>query len=56
MPRKRRIQIIGKRATFNVEAWARAVEALTRQLQREAETRESADNPKPAQTEPEAGS
>lgn len=35
MPRKRRIQLIGKEAAFNVEAWARAVQALARQLQAE---------------------
>ena len=35
MPRKRPIQLVGKQAAFNVEAWARAVEALARQLERE---------------------
>jgi hypothetical protein len=35
MPRKRRIQLVGKEAAFNVEAWARAVQALARQLQAE---------------------
>jgi hypothetical protein len=35
MPRKRRIQLVGKEAAFNVEAWARAVQALARQLQTE---------------------
>jgi hypothetical protein len=37
MARKTRIRIVGKRATFDVEAWARAVEALARQLHREAQ-------------------
>jgi len=37
MPRKRPIQLVGKKAAFNVEAWGRAVEALARQLQREWE-------------------
>jgi hypothetical protein len=35
MPRKRRIQLVGKQAAFNAEAWARAIEALARQLQAE---------------------
>lgn len=35
MSRNRRIQLVGKEAAFEVEAWARAVEALARQLQRE---------------------
>lgn len=35
MPRKRRIKLIGKQAAFNAETWARAVEALARQLQQE---------------------
>ena len=35
MPRNRRIQLVGKEAAFNVEAWARAVQALARQLQAE---------------------
>lgn len=35
MPRKRPIQLVGKQAAFNVEAWARAVEALARQLEQE---------------------
>jgi hypothetical protein len=35
MPRKRPVQLVGKQAAFNIEAWARAVEALARQLQRE---------------------
>lgn len=37
MPRKRRIQLVGKKATFNAEAWGRAIEALAVQLQREWE-------------------
>jgi hypothetical protein len=35
MPRNRRIQLVGKESAFNVEAWARAVQALARQLQAE---------------------
>jgi hypothetical protein len=35
MPRNRRIQLVGKEAAFNVEAWARAVQALARQLHAE---------------------
>lgn len=46
MPRKRPIQLVGKKAAFNVEAWGRAVEALARQLQREWEL--SGDPTKPA--------
>ena len=37
MSRKRPIQLVGKKAAFNVEVWGRAVEALARQLQREWE-------------------
>lgn len=35
MPRNRRIQLVGKETAFNVGAWARAVQALARQLQAE---------------------
>jgi hypothetical protein len=55
MPRKTRIQLVGKRAPFNAEVWARAVEALARQLQRETQAK-PADGPKPPTPKPEAGS
>jgi hypothetical protein len=45
MPRKRPIQLVGKKAAFNVEAWGRAVEALARQLQREWEQNGHAPKP-----------
>ena len=45
MPRKRPIQLVGKKAAFNVEAWKRAVEALARQLQREWELNGHATKP-----------
>ena len=32
MAKRKDIQIIGKRAPYSAEAWARAVEALARQL------------------------
>jgi hypothetical protein len=41
MSKNRRIRLIGKRAVFNAEVWARAVEALARQLQRESSSQES---------------
>jgi hypothetical protein len=53
MPRKTRIQLVGKRAPFNAEVWARAVEALARQLQRETLAK-PADEPKPPTPKPEA--
>lgn len=56
MPRNKRIRLIGKRATFNAEVWARAVEALARQLQREAETNGPVDEPTPPEAKPEASS
>jgi hypothetical protein len=55
MLQNKRIRLIGKRAPFNAEVWARAVEALARQLQREAQTK-PADEPKPPASKPEAGS
>jgi|HubBroStandDraft_4_1064222.scaffolds.fasta_scaffold2121092_2 hypothetical protein len=54
MSKNRRIRLIGKRAVFNAEVWARAVEALARQLQREAAAKNPADEPKPPETRPEA--
>jgi hypothetical protein len=56
MPRKTRIQLVGKRAPFNAEAWARAVEALARQLQREALSTDTPDKPPAPTPKPEAGS
>ncbi len=56
MPKNRRIRLIGKRAVFNTEAWARAVEALARQFQREGQAGDSAPEPKPPKAKPEAGS
>ena len=57
MPKNKRIQLIGKRAAFNAEVWARAVEALARQLLREAAaTKGPADEPKPPAPKPEASS
>jgi hypothetical protein len=56
MPRKTRIQLVGKRAPFNAEVWARAVEALARQLQREAQGRNTPDKPSAPMPKPEAGS
>lgn len=35
MPRKRRIQLVGKEAVFEIDSWARAVLALAEQLHRE---------------------
>jgi hypothetical protein len=52
MPKNKHIRLIGKRAAFNAEVWARAVEALARQLQREAQTK-SADEPGPPAPKPE---
>jgi hypothetical protein len=56
MPKNKRIQLIGKRATFNAEAWARAVEALARQLQREAGADKVADEPAAPEARPETSS
>jgi hypothetical protein len=56
MPRKTRIQLVGKRAAFNAEVWARAVEALARQLQREAEAGKATDKPQAPTPKPEASS
>jgi hypothetical protein len=53
MPKNRRIRLIGKRATFNAEVWARAVEALARQLQREALARDATDKPQAPTPKPE---
>ena len=55
MPKNKRIRLIGKRAAFNAEVWARAVEALARQLQREAQAK-LADEPKPPEAKPETSS
>lgn len=54
MSKNKRIRLIGKRAAFNAEVWARAVEALARQLQREAEAKGSSDQEPPA-AKPETG-
>jgi hypothetical protein len=54
MPRKRRIELVGKQASFNAEAWARAVEALARQLQREWERNGQAGVPMVPDARPEA--
>lgn len=56
MPKNKRIRLIGKRAAFNAEVWARAVEALARQLQREAAAKNPAAAPKPPAPRPEARS
>lgn len=56
MPKNKRIRLIGRRAAFNAEVWARAVEALARQLQREAAAKGTADKPKSPAPEPEASS
>jgi hypothetical protein len=56
MPRKRRIRLVGKQAAFNAEAWARAIEALARQLQREWERSGQADVPTVPGAKPEAES
>jgi len=56
MPRKRRIQLVGKKATFNAEDWARAIEALARQLQREWERSGQAGVPAVPAAKPEAES
>ena len=56
MPKNRHIRLIGKRAAFNAETWARAVEALARQLQREAEATSPAAEPKPPEATSEADS
>jgi hypothetical protein len=55
MLKNKRIRLVGKRAPFNAEVWARAVEALARQLQREAQAK-PADEPKLPAPKPEAGS
>lgn len=56
MPRKRPIQLVGKQAAFNVEVWARAVEALARQLQREWQQNGLAEVPPVPDPKPEASS
>jgi hypothetical protein len=56
MSKTRHIRLIGKRAAFNAEAWARAVEALARQLQREEAAKDSTDRSKESETAPEADS
>jgi len=56
MLKNKRIRLIGKRAPFNAEVWARAVEALARQLQREAQGRDTPDQPPAPTPKPEAGS
>jgi hypothetical protein len=56
MLKNKRIRLISKRAAFNAEVWARAVEALARQLQREAKANGPADEPKTSEAKPEAGS
>jgi hypothetical protein len=56
MPRKRRVELVGKQASFNAEAWARAVEALARQLQREWERSGRVGLPAVPDANPEAGS
>lgn len=56
MPQNKRIRLIGKRAVFNAEAWARAVEALSRQLQREAQTASSAAASASPATQPDSSS
>lgn len=53
MLKNKHIRLIGKRAPFNTEVWARAVEALARQLQREAQAKPP-DEPKPPAPKPEA--
>ena len=56
MPKNKCIRLIGKRAAFNAEVWARAVEALARQLQREAAARDPSDGTKPPEVQPETSS
>jgi len=56
MRKNKRIRLIGKRAAFNAEVWARAVEALAHQLQREAADSGSADEPKLPEPKSEANS
>jgi hypothetical protein len=55
MLKNKHIQLIGKRASFNAEVWARAVEALARQLQREAAASSPTDEPEASAPKPEAG-
>ncbi len=46
MPRKSRIRLVGKRASFEAEKWARAIEALAHQLRRpDAAEADRADQP-----------
>lgn len=46
MPRKSRIRLVGKRASFETEKWARAIEALAHQLRRpDAAEADPADQP-----------
>lgn len=56
MSRSKHIRLIGKRAAFNAETWARAVEALARQLQREAQFGDTNGKQKASEAKPEAGS
>jgi hypothetical protein len=56
MLKNKRIRLVGKRAPFNAEVWARAVEALARQLQREALSTGTPDKPQTPTPKPEAGS
>lgn len=56
MPKNKRIRLIGKRAAFNAEVWARAVEALARQLQRETAANDPSEEPQPPEVKPEAES
>jgi hypothetical protein len=56
MSKNKHIRLIGKRAVFNAEIWARAVEALARQLQREAQSSDATGDPQAAAPKPEAGS
>lgn len=56
MSKHKRIRLIGKRAAFNTEVWARAIEALARQLQQEAEAKNAADTTGLPEANPEASS
>jgi hypothetical protein len=56
MRKNKRIRLIGKRAVFNAEVWARAVEALAQQLQREAAASNPVDELRTPEPEPEADS
>jgi hypothetical protein len=56
MSNNKHIRLIGKRAAFNAEVWARAVEALARQLVRETAARTPDGDSKPPEIEAESGS